>query len=86
MGRFQQSFINPKQAVSERAKLAEAVETEKRELDLEARRFVQNRAIGVYRYLPKDERKVLRERFKAERAAGSKANWNDWLIDHGLSV
>lgn len=33
----------------------------------------------TYRHLPKPIRKAITDRFKAERDAGSKTDWNDWL-------
>ena len=50
-------------------------------------------ASAIFRAMPKDERKKLTERFKAQREAGMifRQSWSDWLFielerDHGLSL
>jgi hypothetical protein len=53
----------------------------------------RGKAEAIFRSMPKEQRKVLTDRFKAQRIAGilTRTSWLDWLFrelenDHGLSL
>ena len=68
--RFQPQFYDPTPGQRARSKLDR----------LAALRYRQNVIGREYRDLPRDIRKEMRTRFKAERAKNSRLAWNDWIV------